>query len=350
MKTTMKGALLPGNSTVVFKDFPVPAPGNGEVLIKVRASTICGSDIRAIYKEHLGVGAEAYQNVIAGHEPAGIVEVEGTGLRRFKKGDRVVIYHISGCGMCNNCRRGNMISCLSETYRRAYGWQRNGGMAEYLLAEEKDLVLLPDNLSYLDGAQVACGFGTAYEALCKITINGGDVVLVTGLGPVGLATLMLAKAMGASCTIGMDINEDRIALAREKNLITHAVRATPDAIKEILALTGGKGVEKSIDCSANAQARKVCIQATREWGNIAFVGEGGSVEFDPSKDLMHGSKTIFGSWVTSLWRMEELVERLSRWNIHPHDLITHTFSLDKADEAYALMASGKCGKVAVVPA
>jgi D-arabinose 1-dehydrogenase-like Zn-dependent alcohol dehydrogenase len=109
----------------------------------------------------------------------------------------VIVYHISGCGVCNDCRRGYMISCTSEKYRRAYGWQRDGGMAEYILAEEKDLVHLPDELSYADGAQVACGFGTVYEGLEKIGISGNDAVLITGLGPVGLATGALCRKLGA---------------------------------------------------------------------------------------------------------------------------------------------------------
>lgn len=136
MKDTMLAAYLPGNSTVEFKEVPVPKPGHGEVLIKMKSSTICGSDIRAIYREHVGKGPEGYQNKICGHEPCGQIVECGEGLRRFKKGDRVIVYHISGCGVCNDCRRGYMISCTSE-YRRAYGWQRDGGMAEYLLAEEK---------------------------------------------------------------------------------------------------------------------------------------------------------------------------------------------------------------------
>jgi D-arabinose 1-dehydrogenase-like Zn-dependent alcohol dehydrogenase len=193
----MMGAILPGNSTVELKKFPIPHPSHGEVLLKMKSSTICGSDIRAIYREHLGKGAEAYQGVIAGHEPSGLIVEAGPGLRRFKVGDRVVVYHISGCGVCHDCRMGYMISCTSPL-RAAYGWQRDGGMASYLLADEKDLVALPDSLSFTDGAQVACGFGTVYEALEKIGVCGNDAVLVVGLGPVGLATLMLAKAMGAS--------------------------------------------------------------------------------------------------------------------------------------------------------
>ena len=97
---------------------------------EVKASTICGSDIRCIYHEHLGKGPEGYQGVIAGHEPCGQMVEAGPGCRRFKAGDRVIVYHISGCGVCNDCRRGYMISCTSEKYRRAYGWQRDGGMAE----------------------------------------------------------------------------------------------------------------------------------------------------------------------------------------------------------------------------
>ena len=195
MSKTMTGAVLPGNSTVEFKEFAVPEPGHGQVLIKTKSSTICGSDIRAIYREHVGKGPEGYQNKIAGHEPCGQIIEVGPGLKRFRNGDRVIVYHISGCGVCNDCRRGYMISCTSP-FRAAYGWQRDGGMAQYILAEEKDLVALPDELSYTDGAQVACGFGTVYEGLEKIGISGNDAVLVVGLGPVGLAALDAFKGFG----------------------------------------------------------------------------------------------------------------------------------------------------------
>jgi len=343
----MKGAVLPGNSTVELRVFDIPTPGHGEVLIRMKSSTICGSDIRCIYHEHLGKGPEGYQpGMIAGHEPCGQIVEVGPGCRRFKEGDRVIVYHISGCGVCNDCRRGYMISCTSE-YRRAYGWQRDGGMAEYMLAEEKDLVYLPDELSYSDGAQVACGFGTVYEGLEKIGICGNDAVLVTGLGPVGLATAMLCRALGARKIMGTEMLDERIAIARDLGLFDEVMKAGPDNVEQIRALTGGMGVERAVDCSANSHARLTCIQATRKWGRIVFLGEGGTCEFQPSPDIIHDQKTIYGSWVTNIWRMEELVERLVRWQTHPEDLITHRFSLDQSSEAYALMASGKCGKVAV---
>ena len=347
MEKTMKAAYLPGNSTVVLKDVAIPEPGHGEVLIKMKASTICGSDIRAIYKEHVGKGPEGYQDKICGHEPCGQIVKVGEGLRRFKVGDRVIVYHISGCGVCNDCRRGYMISCTSP-FRRAYGWQRDGGMAEYLLAEEKDLVLLPDSLTYTDGAQVACGFGTVYEGLEKIGIYGNDSVLVVGLGPVGLAACMLSRAMGATKVIGVDTVEERMKIAMDKGLCDYTLKSDADALEKVRELTGGYGAEKAVDCSGHTLGRQLAIRGTRRWGKIVFIGEGGTVEFNPSPDIIHEQKTIYGSWVTNIWRMEELVERLVRWGIHPEDLVTDRFTLDNASEAYKLMAGGKCGKVAIV--
>jgi len=343
----MKGAYLPGNSTVELRELPVPEPGHGEALLRMKSCTICGSDIRCIYHEHLGKGPEGYQGVVAGHEPAGQIVKSGPGCRRFGPGDRVIVYHISGCGLCNDCRRGYMISCTSEKYRRAYGWQRDGGIADYLLVEEKDLIHLPDELTYSDGAQVACGFGTVYDGLQKIGISGDDAVLITGLGPVGLATGALCRKLGARKIIGIDVIEERMKLALDLGVCDEALPSGPDNVSEVRRLTGGAGVERAVDCSANDTARNTAIRATRKWGRIVFLGEGGRVEFNPSPDIIHDQKTIYGSWVTSTWLMEELVERLVAWNLHPADLVTHRFPLEQAGDAYALMASGKCGKVAV---
>ncbi|MEZ4835638.1 MAG: alcohol dehydrogenase catalytic domain-containing protein [Caldilineaceae bacterium] len=299
----MVGAVLPGNSTVEFQEFAVPQPGHGQVLIQCKASTICGSDIRAIYHEHLGKGPEGYQGVIAGHEPSGQIVAVGPGLKRFKTGDRVIIYHISGCGVCYDCRRGYMISCTSE-HRAAYGWQRHGGMAPYILADEKDLVLLPDQLSYLDGAQVACGFGTVYEGLERIGINGNDAVLVMGLGPVGLAALMLAKAMGAQKLIGVDLVDERLQLAQDLGLVDHVPKAGPDNVDQIRALTGGHGVERAVDASGNDKARHTAIQATRKWGKIVFIGEVARSTSSPAptSSTIRRRSTGPGSPASGRWR------------------------------------------------
>jgi threonine dehydrogenase-like Zn-dependent dehydrogenase len=342
----MTGVILPGNSTVEFRQFDIPEPGQGQVLLKMKASSICGSDIRAIYREHLGKGPEGYRGVIAGHEPCGQVYKLGPAVKRFKEGNRVVVYHISGCGRCHDCHMGYQISCTSEM-RAAYGWQRDGGHADYLLAEERDLVPLPDNLTYQDGALCACGFGTCYEALERITISGKDRVLVVGLGPVGLAALMLSKEMGATKLIGVDVVEDRIKLAKKLGIVDVALKADENTLAKIKESTDGLGAEASIDCSGNPNGRLLTIQGTRQWGRVVFVGEGNTVSFEPSRDIIHKQITIYGSWVTSMPHLEELLEKLSRWEIHPDVTVSDTFPLEKADEAYKTMDQGKCGKVVI---
>ena len=345
--TTMQGVVLPGNSTVEFRTQEIPTPGYGQVLVRMKASSICGSDIRAIYRQHLGVGDEAYRGVIAGHEPCGIIAEVGPGCKRYKVGDRVVLYHISGCGVCEDCNAGYMISCHSFR-RAAYGWQRDGGHAPFLLAEENTCLLLPDNLSYVDGALVACGFGTAWEALTRMKTSGYDRLLITGLGPVGLAAAMLGKALGVSQVVGVDVSSERIALAQNLGLVDDAFISDETALGKIHTITNGRGCEVSIDCSGAAPARKLALQATRQWGRCAFVGEGGTLDFEVSPLLIHPQITLFGSWVTSLSHMEELLERLSRWNLHPDATVTHRFSLDEAAQAYETADKGQSGKVTLV--
>jgi threonine dehydrogenase-like Zn-dependent dehydrogenase len=345
--TTMPGVVLPGNSTVEFKEYPVPQPGHGQVLVRMRASSICGSDIRAIYREHLGKGPEGYQGVIAGHEPCGQIVKVGPGCRQFQTGDGVVIYHIAGCGVCDECQHGYMISCRSN-FRAAYGWQRDGGHAPYLLAEETTCIRLPHSLSYIDGALCACGFGTVYEALRRMQLSGQDRLLITGMGPVGLAAAMLGRALGATAIIGTDLSEQRLALASNLGLINLALKADDSALEQILDRTGGHGCEVSIDCSGAAAARLLALQGTRDWGRCAYVGEGGTVNFEVSKYLIHKQITLFGSWVTSLKHMEELIERLDRWGIHPEKTCTHRLPLAQASEAYELAAAGQTGKVCIV--
>jgi threonine dehydrogenase-like Zn-dependent dehydrogenase len=131
---------------------------------------------------------------------------------------------------------------------------------------------------------------------------------------------MLAKALGANMLIGVETNPYRIELAKKMGLADY-VFAPDEAYDQIMKVTNGNGVERAFDASASDPGRQLAIRATREWGRIAFVGEGGTCTFNPSPDIIHGQKTIYGSWVTSLWRMEELVERLVRWGIHPEDLI-----------------------------
>lgn len=121
-------------------------------------------------------------------------------------------------------------------------------------------------MTYKDGASVSCGFGTVYEAIEKIGVSGDDAVLVVGLGPVGMAALMLCRAMGAEKLIGVEMNEYRIKMVQDMGLVDHIVRPSDNAVEEIRALTGGHGVERAIDCSASDAGRQIAIRATKDWG------------------------------------------------------------------------------------
>ena len=350
----MTGVVLPGNSTVEFREYEVPEPGERQVLLKMRASSICGSDIRAIYREHLGKGPEAYQGVIAGHEPCGEIVKAGPNCRARKVGDRVIMYHISGCGCCEDCMNGYQISCHSNDYRKAYGWQRDGGHAEYLLAEEQDCVPLPDNLSFVDGAYMACGFGTSWECITRMNVNGRDRLLITGLGPVGLAAAQLGKCLGVTEVIGTDIAQGRLDLAKSLEfkkgvpLVDHVLKSDDTALDAIKELTNGKGCEASVDCSGVPAARLLALKGTRQWGRCGFIGEGNSVEFDVSPFLIHEQITLFGSWVTSRLHMAQLAEVLSRNDIHPEATGGPSVPLSEAAEAYDLADKGETGKVCIV--
>lgn len=343
----MRGVVLPGDRTVRLVHVPDPVPGHRQVVLAMRASSICGSDIRAIYRGHAGVGAERYQGVIAGHEPAGVVVRLGPGCRRLREGDRVAVYHIAGCGVCEECRHGYMIGCTGPG-RAGYGWQRDGGHADYLLAEEENCLLLPDALSFVDGALAACGFGTAHQALGRMGVSGRDRLLVVGLGPVGLAAAMLGRAMGARRVIGVDVVAERLDLAMRLGLVDRALPAGEGALEAVLAETGGHGAEAGIDCSGSEAGRLLVLQAARDWGRCAFVGEGGRAAFDVSPLLIHKQLTLIGSWVTSLRHMEELLERLPQWGLHPEVTVTHRFPLEEAAEAYRLADGGRSGKICLV--
>src|SRR5436305_3049730 len=180
---------------------------------------------------------------------------------------------------------------------------------------------------------VACGGGTAYAGCSRASVCGRDVVLVTGLGPVGLGIALLCKAMGAH-VVGVEAVPERLELAQRlgsTDIVSSAEKNVVDVLRE---KTGGHGFEVAIDGSGNAIARHLCLEAAREWGRVVFVGEGGTVEFQPSPLLIHKQLSLYGSWVCSLPQMEELVELLVRWGLHPDALVTHRYTLEQGREAY----------------
>lgn len=346
---TMPGIYLPGDSTTEMRQVPVPTPGPGQLLVEVGAAGICGTDISYIYREyktHRGIDGPAYRGVVSGHEPAGRIVAAGPGCARFGAGDRVIVYHIAGCGLCDNCRRGYYISCTAPS-RESYGWQRDGGNARYVLAEERTCVPLPQELSYVDGALIACGFGTAYEGLRRIGVSGEGDLLVVGLGPVGLAAGMIGRGMGARRVVGVEPSAVRREWAGSLGVFDATV-APEEADAELDRLTGGAGFAFSIDASGSAPGRSTAVEHAAEWGHVSFIGEGGRFDSEVSDTLLHKQLTLHASWVTSLQAMSELATNLVAWDLRPEAVVSDRFTLDEADQAFALAAGGSRGKVVFV--
>ncbi len=353
MTDTMRGVFLPGNSTVEIHEYPIPVPGHGQLLLKMGASGICGSDIGYIYhgyKTHKGLdGAPAYKGVIAGHEPCGQVVEAGPGVTRFGEGDRVLVYHIVGCGRCTNCRAGNFISCSDSAHRAAYGWQRDGGHADYVLVEESTCIPLPEPLTFADGALIACGFGTAYEGMRRTGVKGSDDLLVVGLGPVGMAAAMIGRTLGARRVIGVERGAERIDFVKATGLVDDIVLADEHAADSVLELTNGQGCSVAVDCSGSTPGRSTALEGAAEWGRVSLLGEGGRLETEVSDTMLHKQLTLFSSWVTSLQGMEDLTWMLCEAGMHPEAVISHRLPLSRAAEAFELAATGAAGKVVLVP-
>ena len=182
---------------------------------------------------------------------------------------------------------------------------------------------LPDPLTFLDGAIIACGLGTAYAACCRAQVSGRDYILVVGLGPVGLGVSLLAQQMGAK-VLGLDLNKSRVDFASSLGIEAIACSKNKEGqvdskvdLKIIMTWTENKGVDVAVDCSGSSSARLICMEAARSWARVVFVGEKGQIEFNVSELVIHKSLSLYGSWVCSIGEMEDLVERLVWWNLHP---------------------------------
>ncbi|MBA3423241.1 MAG: zinc-binding dehydrogenase [Rubrobacter sp.] len=213
-------------------------------------------------------------------------------------------------------------------------------------SKARTLLHLPDGLTYTEGALVACGFGTAYQGILRAGVSGRDTVLVVGLGPVGLGAVMLAASSGAE-VIGVDLIPYRLELARNAGA-AHVLMGGEEAAQEIRDLTNGRGTEVGMDCSGSAAGRRLCLEAARDWGRVVYIGEGGSVTFEPSPLLLHKQLTLHGSWVCGIHEMGDLLEHLSRKGLHPETTVTHTFSLSDTKQAYDTFDAGKTGKVVIL--
>jgi threonine dehydrogenase-like Zn-dependent dehydrogenase len=347
MEESMKGIVFLGDRKLELREFPAPTPGPGEVVLEIKGSGMCGSDLK-IYRAPLGEGLKDLSGggknaVIAGHEPCGIVAEIGPSVPEAaaRVGMRVMVHHYIGCGVCKHCRTGWSQLCLKGI--KVYGVTDNGGHAQYIKVPAATLVPLPDELSFEVGAAISCGTGTAYSALRRMGLSGPDTIAIFGQGPVGLSATMLSKAMGAR-VIAVDISEPRLDLAKELGADVTINSKNDDPIKAILGLTHGEGAEKTMDCSGNPDARLEAVRSARIWGTAGMVGEGGDLTVEVGRDLMRKQLTVMGSWTFSTVIQAECAQFIADRRLPVEKQFTHRFSLDQAVEAYKLFDTQNTGK------
>ncbi len=342
----MRGVTFLGERKLQLAEFPDPTPGPQEVVIEIKASGMCGSDLnfyRASGKTaSLGLGRVSGP-VIAGHEPCGVVAAVGSAVdeRAARIGARVMVHHYSGCGTCPHCRSGWSQMC--EQGSIVYGVTGHGAHAPYMKVPANTLVALPDELSFATGAAISCGTGTAYRALRRMNLAGGDTIAIVGQGPVGLSATQLAAAMGAR-VIALDVSADRLARAKQFGANELIDPKAEDAVAAIRALTHGAGAAMALDASGTPDGRLIAVRSTRPWGVACFVGEGGSVTLDVSRDMLRKQLTIIGSWTFSTVVHAECARFVADRRIAVENLFTHRWQLEQADEAYRLFDRQTAGK------
>jgi threonine dehydrogenase-like Zn-dependent dehydrogenase len=337
----MRGVLLLGERQVAFGEFPDPTPGPDEVVLQMKASGICGSDLRP-YRD---ARRDPERAMISGHEPCGVIAATGAHVVGWRPGDRVIMHHYAGCGRCKYCRVGYAQLCLVG--HKTYGFNANGGNADYLLAPASTMVALPDELSFAEGAAVACGTGTAFMALKRLDVSGRDTLAIFGQGPVGLSATLLGVAMGAR-VIAVDLSPQRLALARERGAAETVDASTQDPVRAIADLTRGEGADATLDATGSPPARVNAVRSARVFGRVCLVGEGNTTTFDVSPQIIHKQLTIHGSWTFSTVGLEECARFAVDRRIPIGALITHTFALDEAEQAFRLFDAGQTGKCVFV--
>jgi len=346
----MRGVVFTGGRDLEMMEFSDPTPGPDEVVVEMKASGMCGSDLHQYRRPKTSGGANATglpanpNPVIAGHEPCGVVAAVGVGVtaKEARVGERVMVHHYQGCTQCNHCRSGWQQLC-QEVPVKVYGSNSHGGHAKYLCVPANTMVPLPDELSFAAGAAIACGSGTAYSALRRMNLSGNDTIAIFGQGPVGLAGTQFAKAMGAR-VIALDVNPQRLERTKQFGADEIVDPGSNDPVAAIKDLTHGRYADLALDTSSNPEARLNAIRSTKVWGTMCFVGEGGDVKIDVSPHLLRRQMTLIASWTFSNIIQAECARFCVERKIDVDKLFTHRWKLEQAEEAYKLFDKQSDGK------
>ncbi|HLG52002.1 MAG TPA: alcohol dehydrogenase catalytic domain-containing protein [Chloroflexota bacterium] len=334
----MRALRIIGERQVIVREKPDPRPGPNEVVIRMQASAICGSDLHA-YRHPRPADLEG--DLVPGHEPSGIIVEVGRDVRGWSPGDRVLVYFRRTCGECWYCRSGHRNVCVNR--RASYGVGADGSDAEYMAVEAASLMRLPDDFSFLDGAVMACQAGTAYYPLSRLGVSGRDLLVVSGLGPVGLLATMFGQAMGARI-VGIDPSPGRRALAQRLGAY-ETLDPTVGPVGEQLRAIYPDGADKLIETSGSNAAHAAIGDLLKPLGQAAIVGLGSADFRIPLMQLVHRQLVLFGTSIYPDTQVPEIWEFLRRHRLSLADVVTHVLPLDEGPEAFRIADSATAGKV-----
>lgn len=334
----MQAVQFLGDHQAIVREKPEPRPGAGEVLVRMRAAAICGSDLHG-YRRPLG--GRPPSDRVPGHEPCGEILELGPEVRGLQTGDRVLIYHRIGCGQCVPCRTGNTNVC--QHGQTGLGGGRDGADAEYLVVPADRCFAIPESMSWDDAVVISCQGGTAYAPLRRLGASGRDNLVVTGLGPVGLCVTLMGKAMGAR-VIGLDPMAERRELAISLGIDAALDPNEPDAATRVQALTDG-GSDALVETSGRPSAHARVVDYLRVNGQAAIVGLGSS---DPSINpisFFGKQLTLFASNLYPEWMIPEIFAFVQRHQIPLSRIITHHAPLADAPAMFRLADTATTGKI-----
>lgn len=339
---SMRVAVYHSNDDVRLEERPVPRIGEGELLVKVMASSICGSDVMEWYRKRKAP-------LVPGHEVSGEIVDVGPGVDGFSKGERVSVMPKVPCEECQHCQKGNHSSCDTSRSTRF----EPGGFAEYIRVPEthvkKGTFKVPEGLSH-EEATFFEPLGCAVRAQRIAGIEAGDTVLVVGSGVAGLLNIRLALANGAGKVFATDISDYRLGMARKSGAVP--IRATEDVPGVIKEGNGGCLADKVIVCTGAVPALEQAFKSVERGGTVMLfaVPKPGEKVALPFNDIWTSELRIKASYYTSPGDVRKAVELLGSGKVKVSDLITHRLPLEDIGEGFRLVAgAGESCKVMILP-
>lgn len=347
---TMQALVLTSPGKHEIRTVPVPEPGPHEVLCRVRAVAICGSDPEILRGDLAGIWPPSYP-FIPGHEWAGEVVSVGEGVLNLKPGDRVAGEPHKGCGYCRNCLDGRYNLCENygrpETGHRHYGFVSPGAYAQYNVQSIKSITKIPATVSFSEGSMV----DTAAVALHGLELTGitpGGTVAIIGPGPIGLIAMRLAHILGAAQVI-MVGRRSRLAAAGKLGADILVDFEKEDPVDAVRAISNDLGVDEAFECSGAKGTFDQAVRMVKKGGRIALIGvsQDNMVEELPFKYIVHNELAIFGSRAdpNATWK---IVQMVSSGQLVLEDLITHTFPLEEFEKALDTFVNRRDDAIKVV--